>query len=135
MTRTVKAVLIEARRLISDIENWTQRELAHDNDGKVVEPSEPGAYCWCADGAVRKVLDIGPFDADADAKPIYFRAREALEVVARKQFPLSTEFSCHYVAVNDGEVGIPDEIGNDESFRLAHENILKVFDAAIAEAA
>lgn len=34
---------------------WTQGEFARDADGNGLFDREPGAVCWCADGAIRHV--------------------------------------------------------------------------------
>lgn len=132
---TVLQLLTEARALIADIKHWTQLELAN-GDGGSLWPNDKKATCWCGDGALRKVLDIGGADPEADS--IYWQGRAALEAAAIKKFTVDCTMMpvCLYIAINDGEIGIPEEMGiGDASIRLAHTNILSVFDGAIVEAA
>lgn len=129
--KTIKQILIDARALIADKEHWIQDDQAQDNAGASVEPCDKEAYCYCAQGAL--IRSYG-----GDIRQIgWAAANDALERAAKKLFPAAidkTNFT--YVQVNDGEVGVPDETGDASiAYDLAHENILKVFDAAIAEAA
>jgi hypothetical protein len=47
-------ILIEARKLIEEPENWTQVYYALDGDGELVEPSHSNATCFCMLGAIAK---------------------------------------------------------------------------------
>lgn len=53
-------VLEAARELIADPEHWTQGVYAKSALGLPIGPSAPGAVCWCAEGAMRKVTGDGP---------------------------------------------------------------------------
>lgn len=53
-----KQVLREARSLIKDPTQWTQSVEARDADGNRVNPSAPAAVCWCASGAIARVLGV-----------------------------------------------------------------------------
>lgn len=55
---TVKEVLIAARAKIEKPENWTQKAYARDNLGFKVMPSDDGAVCFCAAGALRSLRDL-----------------------------------------------------------------------------
>jgi hypothetical protein len=48
-------ILIAARALIANSENWTKRFMARDKDGKPVRSTVPEAVCWCALGALRRI--------------------------------------------------------------------------------
>lgn len=133
MTRTVLSALTEARTRIADIEHWTQGESAIDNTGAEVSVFSPDACAWCADGSL--LASTG-----GESMPIYHEAKVFLTRAARRLFPEVAGFDCHfpYVAVNDGDAGIPDDdITDDDARSLAHDNILSVYDTAIkiAEAA
>ncbi|WP_439398573.1 DUF6197 family protein [Bradyrhizobium sp. PMVTL-01] len=129
--KSIKQIIIDARALIADKEHWIQDETAQDRDGASCEPNDTQAYCFCAQGALIRAYG-------GDLKQMeWIAASDALERAAKKLFPDSadkTNFA--YVRVNDGEVGAPDDPDDANlAYDLAHENILKVFDLAIAEAA
>ena len=48
-------VLKAARELIKDPARWTQDSYARDVDGKITDPLNPDAVCWCAVGAIMKI--------------------------------------------------------------------------------
>lgn len=54
----VKQKLIEARALIADPANWTQRRYARNKRGHPVDYDSQRAVSFCAAGACFKVADI-----------------------------------------------------------------------------
>ena len=50
----VTKVLIEARKIISEPEHWTQGVFARDALGNDTDWDSPEAVCWCTAGAIRK---------------------------------------------------------------------------------
>lgn len=49
-------VLTEARKLIEDPNNWTQGQFARGQDGYWLPPKSADAVCFCAVGAVERVV-------------------------------------------------------------------------------
>lgn len=119
----IKNLLIDARDIITDVEHWCQQWHAIDNTGLNVDPLNPEACAWCADGVLMKVID----SPEAESSSEYIKASRLLSEAARALFDTSGTGSIGfpYVSVNDGEIGNPDD---------AHANILKVFDKAITAA-
>lgn len=52
----VVQILKEARALISDEKNWTQGAYARDTIGREVRVLGPEAMCFCALGALEKIM-------------------------------------------------------------------------------
>lgn len=50
-----KQILIAARDVIKNPENWTTDVAARDSKGKEVDPKSEEAVCFCTFGALRKV--------------------------------------------------------------------------------
>lgn len=117
---SVKNLLVDARDIITDVEHWCQQWHAIDNTGLNVDPLNPEACAWCADGALMKAIG----EPEADTRSEYIKASRLLSEATRALFKTAGlgSIGFPYVSVNDGEIGNPDE---------AHENILKVFDKAI----
>lgn len=61
---TPHQILVEARELISDEENWNQEFFALDEVGDVVEPHSDAAKCFCARGAVMSVVGADYKDSE-----------------------------------------------------------------------
>ncbi len=99
-------ILREARALIGDKSRWTQGECARDAEGKSVFSSSAKAVCFCAAGALNRV---SPDELRIDVGERLNRSAEAL-------FGIDD-----YVEINDTPI-------------TGHNDILKVFDKAIAEA-
>lgn len=55
MLDVTREQLIGMRKLIEDPSRWTTNTYARDKDGKVVEPNDENAACWCLVGAQRCV--------------------------------------------------------------------------------
>ncbi len=49
---TVKELLTEARRTITDPDRWTTRVMARDVSMEAVDPYDPRAQRWCAIGSL-----------------------------------------------------------------------------------
>ena len=60
-------VLMRARSLIADPENWIQGPVAVDKDKKPVEVGDPDACAWCALGAIYEAA----YRNDAPDEPAY----------------------------------------------------------------
>lgn len=54
--KSVAQILREARELISDPKRWTQGKNARDVNDQFADPIGPAAVCWCAEGAIRRVV-------------------------------------------------------------------------------
>lgn len=52
MSAEVKDVLVRAKALISNPQNWTQGTLARDDVGRIVPARHKDASRWCALGAI-----------------------------------------------------------------------------------
>lgn len=57
----VLIALEQARELLSDPAKWTQGYLARDKDGDSCPASSIDAVCFCALGAIHKVLGLDAF--------------------------------------------------------------------------
>lgn len=64
--RATKQQLIEAKALIQDKKNWTVRVFARDAKGFDVPPNSEDATCFCAMGALAKVMGKDYIDYRAD---------------------------------------------------------------------
>jgi hypothetical protein len=53
----VLEVLIAAKKVIEKPSKWTRTWLARDESGEPVSPNSADAVCFCAVGAIRKVID------------------------------------------------------------------------------
>ncbi|MGV2110128.1 DUF6197 family protein [Agrobacterium salinitolerans] len=99
-------ILKEARALIADGGKWTQGAFARNSLGEKVDPSEEGAVCFCAIGALAKAAGANP-ESELPAENLL--VTEMLELDARECIP---EF-------NDSHT---------------HADVLALFDRAIARA-
>lgn len=110
-----KEILIEARNLIADPNNWTTDVHARRADGQEVFPISSDACQWCADGALLKVLNFGGPAGSVARPPVpggYTEATEALNRTAAELY------------------GEPDLVElNDHA---NHEAVIGMFDEAIA---
>lgn len=102
---TVLDALVAARAVIEDPANWTRGTLARTKNGVPTLATDPNACCFCAYGAVAKVL--GQQDGN-----LYKDTMNALNISGQRCFRTD------YVA----------SIVNDT---LGHEAVLKVYDDAI----
>ena len=100
---TAKEVLIDAKNLISDPNNWLRTALACDKEGFPVDPEDKNACKWCASGALLKVAHGEPLDKAVD---LLLRVLD--------------------VSLTQADVAIP--IFNDNS---THEEVMELFDKAI----
>ena len=60
--QTTKEILVAARAIIANEENWTQGAYAKDKDGSSIGVNCSNAVCFCSIGAIRKIT-MFPFDA------------------------------------------------------------------------
>lgn len=99
-------ILKEARELLSDEKRWTRGAGARDANGVVTDILGSDAQCWCAAGALRKVVGRCPDVDDNDNE--FIGAREALRRQQKNEFV---------------------SMFNDRS---SHAEVVALFDAAIA---
>lgn len=114
-------VLIAARALIADPQNWTQGAYARQTDqfGDYAEVLSPDAKCFCALGALSRAAGIND-PLGIDEVPEYRLLQKAVGKL--------TNGRCHYVpSVNDGYARLPGDL-------TPHEGVLKLYDMAIEEA-
>lgn len=112
MHKTIKEVLIAARKRIEKPENWTKQTSARDHTGTPVDPASPTAVCWCALGALGAETRMADGDWWTKDDELRCRAVDTLRMAA----------------VNQGnEDGFVSK-SNDEG---SHEGILKLYDQAI----
>jgi hypothetical protein len=104
--KTVADLLRDAKAKIAGPEAWTQGVLARDTAGVAVDPTNPDACRWCAEGAVVAATGQQTFEEASDRCLAYLRA------------------SC-------GEAAL--FAWNDAPER-SHEEVLEVFDFAILTA-
>ena len=95
-----------ARAVIEKPETWTKGFYAHTATGEDVESEHPDATCWCVIGAVEKVTSEGH----------WMRAQNVIHYLG------------HYVPRR----GYVAKFNDDPN--TTHEDILAVFDKAIAAA-
>jgi hypothetical protein len=113
--RTAREMLVRARALIERPEHWTQHALARDASGRVVEPTNPAAHCFCVVGALYAIADQA-LDSDALCY--------AASALARTTPPPWRD----YYWTNATNVVV---MYND-SYRTAHADVLAWFSRAIA---
>ena len=53
--QTTKEILVAARAIIANEENWTQGTYAKDKDGSSIGVDCSNAVCFCSIGALRKI--------------------------------------------------------------------------------
>lgn len=117
MAKTTLEYLRAACKLISNIDHWTQGELACDNMGMTVDTDSKYASCFCALGALKRVK------ADSGAYSALNKAATEL-------------YGSEISIVNDGEAESMEdkaESMDEESFyRYCHAAVLRCYDRAIA---
>ncbi|WP_316196635.1 hypothetical protein [Bradyrhizobium sp. SZCCHNS3053] len=124
--RKISELLTDARAIIEDKSHWTQEAHARRANGDAVFADDPGAVCFCADGAMRRAAGTttnaktGKLIHD-DADSQYMSARNYMHVAA-----LRVSGRAAYMGINDGDFDVP---GMDP-----HTAILAVFSAAIDRA-
>lgn len=99
-------ILKDARALIADEKNWTKDAFARNSSGEKVDPTNEGAVCFCAIGALAKAAGVNP-EGELPAENLL--VSEMLEWDARDSIP---DF-------NDSH---------------PHADVLTLFDRAIARA-
>lgn len=126
-----KSDLVAARALIANPEHWTYGDHAQTRDGTLVYPTDPNAYCFCADGAMARVCQVAiTEDGEWRATARYDQCAALMRDSAKRLFGT---FS--HVAVNDGEDGtIAASVPEAEVYGVMHRNIMRVFTDAIAHA-
>lgn len=133
-----KEVLTQAKAKIATMETWCQGTLAkrleqypHGDAYFDVDPHDPRACKWCLDGAVHAVLrGMAYTERDEESVELYRTVSDQLSDCSVKFFDTR-----EFVAVNDGDNGIPEGLLTMESEkRAAFENAHKLLDCAIASA-
>lgn len=56
MSKTVPEILNAAADLIEPAGRWTRKALARNARGTAVDPRKSTAVCWCAAGAIQRVV-------------------------------------------------------------------------------
>ena len=108
-------VLTKAREIIESKESWTQKAFARDKYGDEVYPQSILAVCFCAVGAIERVLYSKGIKSDFKAKSV-----ENVIVMALNEAIAGCEdFECarDIISVND---------------YVGHEDVLYFYDRAIA---
>lgn len=80
-TKTAKDLLIEARAVIEDPQNWITGHYAQDRTGRSVAEWSAQACKWCAKGALYKVI-YGTRDGFVTSVEENGRAHNALDAAA-----------------------------------------------------
>ena len=112
-----KEVLEEARTLITDRNAWTQGSDARDADGNPVKHTDAKACKFCATGAIFHVSDLfGP----------------AIKILAQTIRLEEKEFYDDYLEIDSSDVCDPIELIQGFNDETSHENVLDLFDRAIA---
>jgi hypothetical protein len=108
----VRNSLINARKLITKRDAWTQHHAAKDEHGDNVNSGDDRAVCWCATGALNRVTG-----SDKNTRQA---AREILADIIQKYFDITCGLTlCDEVIIVNF---------NDKS---KHEEVLTAFDKAI----
>ena len=104
-----KEILIKAKELIQNKDNWIQGSYARDSKNNLVMVRDENACRFCAMGAIMKI-------ADARLGSEYYKAREVLMFEAKN-------------ILNDHRIESAIVHLNDTT---GHEKVMELFDAAIA---
>jgi hypothetical protein len=115
-----KEILIAARALIADREDWCQGALAQDNLGIEVRPESEEAVCWCAIGAFERIRF-----RERDSSPAYELAWAGMDLFGE---PSISDLN------DNGHAGIADSLSEDEWRDECHKAVLAAYDKAIADA-
>ena len=115
--KTLLEYLKEARDIIADIDNWTYARYARDANGSEITPIDTQAVKWCAIGAMCKATNpIGDLRTRLRTRR---DMRNALNKQANQLFEGRT-----LIELNDAKSDKP---------RIRHQNVLRVYEAAIAK--
>lgn len=136
-----KEVLTKAKAMIATMDTWCQgtlakrRDLFADNELWFdADPHDPRACKWCLDGAVHAVLrGMAYTEKDQESMELYRAVGAHLSDCSLKFFDTR-----EFVAVNDGDNGLPPEVENhgthEQVKKAAFDNAHKILDCAIASA-
>jgi hypothetical protein len=102
-----KEVLVAAKNLLSDPSNWTKGAMARTISDVDVNFYAKNASCWCALGAVNKIL----FDANEEKNKLAFKYLS----------DAASTFGYRYIS--------------DLNDQTDHDTVMKLFDVAIKLAA
>lgn len=111
---TKLAILKEAREVIREPHNWTQRTYARDMSGDIVTPGDKRACRFCSLGAIHKALQpkVIEFNMSSD---VYDNLYESVKDSLNGQLNPSCSSIVYF---------------NDHS---KHEDILEMFDKTICK--
>jgi hypothetical protein len=144
----VKEVLAKAKARIATRETWCQGTMARGEvddsvrPGKTfftdLEPTDPRACKWCLDGAIYAELGGERLICNHDdVRELYKRTTAFLKRCSVKHFDDNS-----FVSVNDGDIGVPEEVhadgsdaGVEKARELSFSNVHKLLDCAIECAA
>ena len=112
--------LADARALIADPVNWLQDINAVDSVNGEIDPTDPEACKFCANGAVMRAFNFSVNHAVDDNNyrlyHLYYAATNYLNAAAITLFPQYAGDVAPAVVVNDGK---------------QHKDVLAVFDKAL----
>lgn len=110
------AILLSAKSLIENIDNWCQGFYALNKSGLPCDIDSPDAYRWCILGAIKRMTEceIRPYPAYLDAHIALCKA--ASELFGARQT---------VITVNDGS-------GTMDTPSECHAKVLAMYDRAIA---
>lgn len=130
---TTKQILIDAKALIADVNNW--------NRGSLKRTSFDGLPCYCVIGAIGKVT-IDDFDARVDAdtytnntSQVIYDTMETLPtamLLASVVDHGNPEIASALIVFNDVTSGAESYNRFDPAFIDAHATVMQAFDKAIA---
>jgi hypothetical protein len=112
--KTYKQYLIEARDLIADPIRWTRHHRAKDSAGKAVSPTEFDAVCFCAQGAIARVVNHD-FESVYPSKErdLFRKLDNRLDIQAKA-------------------LGFDHDVELNDSPLAGHAKVIEMFDMAIA---
>lgn len=124
----VTKALVAARAVLDDVGNWTTGAMARDASGIRTTFDDPNAVCFCAWGALRKVLPgaTAHVAATADGETILDRATIRLGAAARQILKEQTTY-----ADRADEMLVPVPLLNDN---VGYEAVIRMYDMAIEAA-
>jgi hypothetical protein len=122
---STKEILIAARAILADPAHWTKNTFARDRNNEPIDPTSPDAVCFCAVGAIKKVINIvsNPYSND---------------LLQEKDTAKFEELRKHTAHLNNSVELVTGQLISIVSFNdwssTEHADLLAVFDHAINNA-